>query len=46
MYVENVMIQVQVQANDKMNRNMSYFDKYSRLISGVKLAMVAIVDWS
>lgn len=43
MYVENVMIPVQVQANDKMNRNMSYFDKYSRLVSGVKLAMAAIV---
>lgn len=43
MYVENVMIPVQVQANDKMNRNMSYFDKYTRLVSGVKLAMAAIV---
>ena len=43
MNVENVMIPVQVQANDKINRNMSYFDKYSRLVSGVKLAMAAIV---
>ena len=43
MYVENVMIPVQVQANNILSRKMSYFDKYSCLVCGVKLAMVAIV---
>lgn len=37
------MIPVQAQVNDKLSRNMSYFDKYSRFISGVKLAIAAIV---
>lgn len=43
MYVENVMIPVQAQANDKLSRDMSYFDKYSRSVSVVKLAIAAIV---
>lgn len=43
MYVENVTIPVQVVANNKLIRNVSYFDKYSRLISVVKLAIAAIV---
>lgn len=43
MYVENVMIPVQVVANNKLIGNVSYFDKYSRLISVVKLAIAAIV---
>ena len=43
MYVENVMIPVQAQANGKLSRNMSYFNKYSRFVSGVKLAIAAIV---
>ena len=37
------MIPVQAQVNDKLSRNMSYFDKYSRFICGVKLAIAAIV---
>ena len=37
------MIPVQAQVNDKLSRNMSYFDKYSRFISGVKLAIAAII---
>ena len=37
------MIPEQLQANDKLSRHMSHFDKYSRLISGVKLAIATIV---
>ena len=37
------MIPVHAQANEKLSTNMSYFDKYSRFVSGVKLVIAAIV---